>query len=195
VNRGVSLSVVLAMMGCSGRVAQPIVVDREALVGSREERIEEVVEEDEAWEPASLAAPSELHGLIAVQPGDLMTATSRSSPSIVAGPGAEAVTRSLRDEGRVRLVTYPEGDEVPFEWPSTSEPEPESLTEPESVTEPATATESETATDIEPEHRAHLARRSGRGGSLLQHRSCTTSSPSRSRAHQAGGFARTPAGS
>ncbi|GAB4209930.1 MAG: hypothetical protein OHK0013_29920 [Sandaracinaceae bacterium] len=67
-NRGVSLSVVLAMMGCSGRAAQPIVVDREALVGSREERIEEVVEEDEAWEPASLAAPSELHNLIAVQP-------------------------------------------------------------------------------------------------------------------------------
>lgn len=67
-NRRVSLSVALAVMGCSGRAAQPIVVDREALVGSREERIEEVVEEDEAREPASLAAPSELHGLIAVQP-------------------------------------------------------------------------------------------------------------------------------
>ena len=111
----------LAVLGCTRGETQPIVFDRQALTETVAERAEpEVVEASPASEPATLAVPAPLDDLVAVQPGDLMTATGRSSPSVVLGPGTDAVERALREPGRVVLREHPDGAVVPFEWAAGS---------------------------------------------------------------------------
>lgn len=122
IRRVAVLGGLFALEACSDGSAQRIVVDRQAISEVRAEELEtDAVEEVPPTDLATLARPSPLDGLVAVQPSDLMTATARSSPSLVFGPGTSEAERELRAPGRVMLREYPEGTDVPFEWVEGSE--------------------------------------------------------------------------